>query len=105
MNEDLAETEWRHAFRRRVREAREKKNTVENVAKVLGIDPGTYRKYEAPKNGETISARATIMPVRYLPTFCRICNVSLEWLIEGEQVAVVKHTPSPRYSRQKAKRA
>lgn len=105
MGNDVGEGEWRRGFRARMRDARAAagggKMKPDDMAKILGIDPSTYRKYEAPMNGEGISPRATIMPPRYYPQFCRVCGVDIEWLISGPR-AEAKKVSKPVKSRRKA---
>lgn len=72
--EKLAESAWREQFRARVRKAQGGR-TQEKMAKLLGVSRDAYAKYVG---------RGSMMPVRLLPKFCAICDVSLEWLIEGE---------------------
>lgn len=62
-------------FRKRIIEARGgRKQAV--MAELLGILTNTYGKYEA-------ESRKSVMPVRLLPRFAKICGVDLVELIEG----------------------
>ncbi len=74
--EKLADSQWREEFRQRLKTAR-RPRTQAVMAELLGITQTTYSKYEAE--------RASQMPTRLLPLFCKICGVSLEWLIEGAE--------------------
>lgn len=77
-DENLTETAWREAFRRRLKEARGNRSQ-RDMADLLCISRDAYAKYEA--------ARASAIPIRLLPKFCKICGVTLQWLIEGEKEA------------------
>jgi transcriptional regulator with XRE-family HTH domain len=78
-HEKLAETQWREEFRLRIIEARgNRKQAV--MAELLGILTNTYGKYEA-------ESRKSVMPVRLLPRFAKICGVDLVDLIEGHRKA------------------
>lgn len=79
--EKIAETEWREAFRERVRLAQGKR-TQSDMAKLLGISRDSYAKY--------VGSRGSVMPVRLVPQFCRICDVKMEWLIEGDEADSAK---------------
>jgi hypothetical protein len=76
--EELAESVWREQFRLRVIEAQEDRPN-DDMADLLGMKgpnrANTYSKYRA---------RGSMMPTRYLLRFCKICQVRIEWLIEGE---------------------
>lgn len=74
-HEKLAETQWREEFRLRVIKARGDR-TQAVMAELLGILTNTYGKYEA-------ESRKSMMPVRLLPRFAKICGVDLVELIEG----------------------
>lgn len=76
-DDEIAESEWREAFRQRVREAQGNR-TQEKMAKLLGISRDTYAKY--------VGARGSVMSPRLLLKFCDICDVSFEWLVEGPEV-------------------
>jgi hypothetical protein len=58
--EDIAESQWRDAFRARVREAQGDRKD-KDMAKLLGITPERYRKYVGGGAG-----RKTVIPVRLL---------------------------------------
>jgi hypothetical protein len=89
--EKLAETQWRKEFAARLKEARGPRTQVV-MAELLGITQTAYSKYEG--------ARKTMMPVRLLPRFCKICGRSLEWLIEGP--AKETKMPQPKAKRRAA---
>jgi hypothetical protein len=74
--EDIADSEWREAFRQRLRQAQGNR-TGDDMAELLCISRDAYSKYVS---------RGSAMPTRLLPRFCKICAVSLEWLIEGPKV-------------------
>lgn len=82
--EKLAETAWREAFRERVRKAQGNRTQIA-MAKLLGISRDSYAKY--------VGGRGSVMPVRLLPQFCRICDVDIDWLIEGEETEGAKKAP------------
>lgn len=77
--EKLAETQWREEFRQRIVAARGKR-TQADMAYLLGLLTNTYGKYEA-------ASRKSMMPVRLLPRFAKICGVDLVELIEGPRKA------------------
>jgi hypothetical protein len=84
-DEKLAETQWREEFRKRIIEARGgRKQAV--MAELLGILTNTYGKYEA-------ESRKSVMPVRLLPRFAKICGVDLVELIEGPRKAQTPTKP------------
>lgn len=74
--EDIAESQWREEFRQRIVAARGPRSQ-EVMAELLGIKRDTYAKYEA--------SRSSQMPTRLLLKFCKICGITLEYLIEGKQ--------------------
>jgi hypothetical protein len=78
-HEKLAETQWREEFRQRIIKARGNRKQVD-MAELLGILTNTYGKYEA-------ESRKSVMPVRLLPRFAKICGVDLVELIEGPRKA------------------
>lgn len=84
-DEDLAESQWREEFRQRIIAARGKR-TQAVMAELLGILTNTYGKYEAP-------GRKSMMPVRLLPRFAKICGITLEELIEGPKEPAAKAAP------------
>jgi transcriptional regulator with XRE-family HTH domain len=91
MDEDLddreAESAWREGFRMRIIAARGAR-TQETMAELLGIKTNTYGKYEG--------GRKSVMPVRLLPKFAKICGVDLVELIEGPKKAKPQATqPEP----------
>lgn len=83
-DEKQAESQWREGFRQRLITARGPR-TQAVMADLLGIRTNTYGKYEG--------SRKSMMPVRLLPRFAKICGISLESLIEGEKAAVAKPQP------------
>jgi hypothetical protein len=86
-DEDLAESQWREEFRQRIIAARGNR-TQAVMAELLGILTNTYGKYEAP-------GRKSVMPVRLLPRFAKICGISLEDLIEGPKESASKQPAKP----------
>lgn len=82
--EKIAESQWREGFRERIREAQGNR-TQETMAKLLGISRDAYSKY--------VGGRKSVMPARLLPKFCAICDVKLDWLIEGDQKTVPQRKP------------
>lgn len=86
-DEKLAETKWREELRMRLKQARGPR-TQQDVADFLGISQTRYSKYE--------SSRASMMPTRLLPRFCKLCGVDLYWLIEGPKAAAAKTVPRKR---------
>lgn len=77
--EELAEKRWRADFKRRLKEARGPR-TQEDMAELLNISRDAYSKYEG--------GRETDFPLRLIPKFCKICGVSMVWLIRGEENSV-----------------
>jgi hypothetical protein len=75
--EDIAESQWRDAFRARVREVQGDRKD-KDMAKLLRITPERYRKNVGGGAG-----RKTVIPVRLLTRFCLITDRPLEWLIDG----------------------
>lgn len=71
----LANSKWRQEFSARVKQARGTR-TQQDMAELLGITQTTYSKYEG--------SRASIMPPQLMPLFCKICGISLYWLLTGE---------------------
>jgi hypothetical protein len=94
--EDIAESQWRDAFRARVREAQGDRKD-KDMAKLLGITPERYRKYVSGGAG-----RKTVIPVRLLTRFCLITDRPLELLIDGPEEQISKQQkprktqPSPK---------
>lgn len=84
-HEKLAETQWREEFRLRIIKARGDR-TQAVMAELLGILTNTYGKYEA-------ESRKSMMPVRLLPRFAKICGVDLLELIEGQRKIQVPAKP------------
>jgi len=56
------------------------------MAELLGLLTNTYGKYEA-------ESRKSMMPVRLLPRFAKICGVDLVELIEGPRKAQAPTKP------------
>jgi hypothetical protein len=83
-DEDAIEIAWQEQFRARLKQARGERRQ-QDMADLLCISRDAYAKYEG--------SRGTVMPVRLLPKFCKICAVSLEWLIEGDKSTKVAKTP------------
>lgn len=77
-DEDIAETVWREGFRKRIVAARGSR-TQDVMAELLEINQSTYSKYEGSRKSQ--------MPIRLLPRFCKICGITLEYLIEGKEPA------------------
>lgn len=78
---DPAEYQWRQAFKSRLKQARGAR-TQEDMADLLGVSRDAYSKYEG--------GRDTDLPLRLLPRFCKICAISMEWLITGEESTASK---------------
>jgi len=75
MLERMSETEETLAYIRRVRQAREAKfNTQKPVYTFLDIKQDHYKHWEINR----------AMPRRFVPKFCIITEVSMEWLLTGE---------------------
>jgi hypothetical protein len=85
-DEKQAESQWREEFRQRLITARGSR-TQAVMAELLGIRTNTYGKYEG--------GRKSMMPVRLLPRFAKICGISLEELIEGPKDSAAKAIPKP----------
>lgn len=65
-------------FQARTREAREAAGYSQTrLAKLLGIEQGTYKQYE--------SRAGSMLPHDLLPLFCELCRVSLAWMYLGEE--------------------
>src|SRR5262245_1125695 len=75
MARDATEDQWRQAFKQRLKQARLPR-TQEDMAELLCVSRDAYSKYEG--------GRDTDLPIRLLPKFCKICGVSMVWLITGE---------------------
>ena len=95
--EDIAESQWRDAFRARVREAQGDRKD-KDMAKLLGITPERYRKYVGGG-----ASRKTVIPVRLLTRFCLITDRPLEWLIDGPEKQINKRQ-KPRKTQPSMKR-
>lgn len=81
MPERMSETEETALFIGRVREAREAKfATQKPVYKFLEVEQDQYKHWETKRP----------MPRRYIPKFCIITEVSMEWLLTGEGKGPVK---------------
>jgi hypothetical protein len=71
----MSETEETAAFIKRTRDAREAKfETQKPVYEFLGVEQSHYKHWETRRP----------MPRRFIPKFCLICEVSMEWLLTGE---------------------
>jgi transcriptional regulator with XRE-family HTH domain len=94
-DEKLAESQWREEFRQRLIAARGSR-TQAVMAELLGIRTNTYGKYEG--------SRKSMMPIRLLPRFAKICGVTLEYLIEGDKAAPARQLPkaAPKPAKRKA---
>lgn len=81
MTERMSETEETLAYIARVRAARIAKfATQKPVYSYLDIPQDTYKHYEViPATG-----KGRPMPMRYIPKFCLITEISVEWLLTGE---------------------
>lgn len=86
-DEEQVESQWREEFRQRIIAARGGR-TQAVMAELLGILTNTYGKYEAP-------GRKSVMPVRLLPRFAKICGISLEELIEGPKDSAARSASKP----------
>jgi len=74
-----SESEEDQAFIRRVRAAREAKFSGQKpVYEFLQIPQDQYKHYEI------ITGKGRPLPRRYIPKFCTITEVSMEWLLTGE---------------------
>lgn len=75
MADRMSETEETAAFIGRVKFARENKFTTQKpVYRYLEIPQDQYKHYETKRP----------LPRRYIPKFCEITEVSMEWLLTGE---------------------
>lgn len=71
----MSETEETLAFIRRTRAAREAKfETQKPVYSYLDVAQAHYKHWETKRP----------MPRRFIPKFCTICEVSMDWLLTGE---------------------
>lgn len=93
-DETVAESAWREAFRDRLRAAQGAR-TQETMAELLGISRDAYSKY--------VGGRKSMMPVRLLPRFAKICGVDLLELIEGPRPG--QHQAEQKQLQKKRKRA
>jgi hypothetical protein len=95
-DDKLAESLWREQFRLRLIAARGNRSQLV-MAELLDVKPNTYSKYEAP-------SRASMMSVRKLPLFAKICGVELEELITGKpRPKAVQSQPKPK-TKQKSRK-
>lgn len=78
-DENRAESAWREAFRQRLIAAQGARTNAD-MAELLGITATRYSKYRG--------SRKSLIPLRLLPTFCKICGISLESLIEGKSPVI-----------------
>lgn len=74
-DEQRIDSQWRTEFRDRLVESRGSR-TQKDMAELLGITHDAYRKYE--------SSRKSMMSPRLFPLFCKICGISLQWLLTGQ---------------------
>lgn len=81
MDRDTTEDQWRQAFKQRLKLARGPR-TQEDMAELLCVSRDAYSKYEG--------GRDTDLPIRLLPRFCKICGVSVVWLITGEEAPAAR---------------
>lgn len=85
-NDDAAESEWRDGFQKRLIAAQgSRTNAV--MAELLGISETRYSKYRG--------ARKSMLPIRLLPKFCKICGISLDELIDGAKEPTKKAILKP----------
>lgn len=101
MPDRMSETEETAAYIGRVREAREAKfSTQKPVYKFLEVEQDQYKHWETKRP----------MPRRYIPKFCIITEVSMEWLLTGDGKGplvpeIPPHVPKRMRSRPKGKAA
>jgi hypothetical protein len=70
----VSPTDYESSFRQRVRIAREQfSSNAADMARALGVAPGTYNRYET----------RTMMPMYLIPKFIKITGVPLDWLVHG----------------------
>jgi DNA-binding XRE family transcriptional regulator len=75
LSHSLAMTDYLDEFTQRVLSARVAAQlSQEQIAHVLQVPQPTYSKYEG----------RSLMPHRYMWTFCLTCGVSVEWLVTGQ---------------------
>lgn len=68
-------SDFRLEFIERTKTARTRSGlTQDEMAKLLGLDQGTYKQYET----------RSLLPHRYIPAFCMITRVSESWLLSGK---------------------
>ncbi len=84
-HDDTADIAWLEGFRERLKKSRGDRSQ-EDMADLLGITRDAYSKYEG--------SRGTVMPMRLVPRFCKICAVKIDWLIEGERSAKAAKVPA-----------
>lgn len=90
MADRMSETEETLAFVGRVRAAREAKfSTQKPVYTALGIPQDQYKHYETKRP----------LPRKFIPKFCVLTEVTMEWLLTGEgkggpqQIEIPKQAP------------
>ena len=84
----MTESEETDAFIGRTKQAREAKFTTQKpVYEFLGVKQSHYKHWETKRP----------MPRRFIPKFCTICEISMEWLLtgEGEGPQAIPVAPSP----------
>lgn len=76
MAKDTAASRYRADFIARTKAAREAKDglTQAKMAKVLGMEQGTYKQYET----------RSLLPHMHIETFCLMTDVPVAWLVTGE---------------------
>lgn len=76
MSKSAPASAFKAEFIARTKAAREAKEglTQAKIAKILGIDQGTYKQYET----------RSLLPHQYMETFCFVTGVPVDWLVTGE---------------------
>lgn len=75
MPDRMSETEEKAAYIGRTRQAREAKfSTQKPVYQFLGVEQDQYKHWETKRE----------MPRKYIPKFCTITEITMEWLLTGE---------------------
>lgn len=91
----MSETEETLAFIRRTRAAREAKfETQKPVYSYLGVPQTHYKHWETKRP----------MPRRFIPKFCTICEVSMEWLLTGEGAGPKVENMPPKVEKRTSRR-
>jgi DNA-binding transcriptional regulator YiaG len=90
LSHSQAMTDYLDEFTQRVLSARVAAQlSQEQIAHVLQVPQPTYSKYEG----------RSLMPHRYMWTFCLACGVSVEWLVTGQGPGVPLVHKGPRRMR------